>query len=29
VYASFDEAKKHVLAQREILRKAWESKTKR
>jgi 5-methylcytosine-specific restriction endonuclease McrA len=29
VYASFDEAKKHVLEQREILRKAWESKTKR
>jgi len=29
VYASFDEAKKYVLEQREILRKAWESKTKR
>jgi len=29
VYASFDAAKAHVLAKREELRKAWESKTAR
>ena len=29
VYASFDEAKAIVLAQREQLRKAWEAKTAR
>jgi len=29
VYASFDEAKAFVLAQREQLRKSWESKTAR
>jgi 5-methylcytosine-specific restriction endonuclease McrA len=29
VYANFDEAKAHVLARREELRKAWESKTAR
>ncbi len=29
VYANFDEAKKFVLARREELRKAWESKTAR
>jgi len=29
VYSSFDEAKKYVLAQREELRKAWETKTAR
>jgi len=29
VYASFDEAKSHVLARREELRKAWQEKTAR
>jgi 5-methylcytosine-specific restriction endonuclease McrA len=29
VFASFDEAKAYVLAQRETLRKAWEAKTAR
>ena len=29
VYASFDEAKKHVVARREELRKAWQEKTGR
>jgi len=29
VYANFDEAKKHVLARREELRKTWQAKTAR
>lgn len=29
VYSSFDEAKKYVLEHREVLRKAWEARTKR
>jgi 5-methylcytosine-specific restriction endonuclease McrA len=29
VYSSFEEAKKYVLEHREVLRKAWEAKTKR
>lgn len=29
VYANFDEARAHVLAQREALRKTWETKTAR